>query len=632
MKNKFFKVFFLMLVCIIMLSAYSCTYENNEKSPGTVTFTDALGREVSVKKQPKRAAALLGSFADIWVLSGGELCAAAEDAWEDFALELGDAVNIGGAHSPSLELLISANPDFVIASASTASNVEMKDTLEAMNIPVAYFDVDNFKDYLNMLSVCTDITGRKDLYEKNGTELKLQIDAVKSQYAGENIPEEKRKILLLRTSSSFVKAKGSRGTILGEMLADMGCINIADNNANLLENLSAEAVIEEEPYHIFVVTMGSNTDKAMASLENMIKENPAWGTLEAVKGGRLHVMDKTLFNLKPNARFAEAYKVLYEKLTENNIALIYLAAAVLLLASFVLGILLGAADISFYDMIKAFFSGDMASPEARILVYVRLPRVLASLACGAAFAVSGAVIQCVLANKLASPGIIGVNAGAGLAVTLCSAFGIIGGFKLSLFAFFGAFLTVILVSLGAKKWGASEGTVITDTVTTFVPEAAIMSNDFKIGDFSSVTYAKLAPAALIIIIVAAVLLTLSNELDVLTLGDENAKGLGLNTGLMRPLFLLFSALLAGAAVSVAGLLSFVGLIVPHAVRRIATPRARHLLPLCALFGAGFVSLCDTLARIALAPYELPVGIIMAFIGAPFFIFILIKGKGGNKHD
>ena len=306
-----------MLVCIIMLSAYSCTYENNEKSPGTVTFTDALGREVSVKKQPKRAAALLGSFADIWVLSGGELCAAAEDAWEDFALELGDAVNIGGAHSPSLELLISANPDFVIASASTASNVEMKDTLEAMNIPVAYFDVDNFKDYLNMLSVCTDITGRKDLYEKNGTELKLQIDAIKSQYAGENIPKEKRKILLLRTSSSFVKAKGSRGTILGDMLADRGCINIADNNANLLENLSAEAVIEEEPYHIFVVTMGSNTDKAMASLENMIKENPAWGTLEAVKGGRLHVMDKTLFNLKPNARFAEAYKVLYEKLTEK---------------------------------------------------------------------------------------------------------------------------------------------------------------------------------------------------------------------------------------------------------------------------------------------------------------------------
>ena len=94
---------------------------------------------------------------------------------------------------------------------------------------------------------------------------------------------------------------------------------------------------------------------------------------------------------------------------------------------------------------------------------------------------------------------------------------------------------------------------------------------------------------------------------------------------------LLSALLAGAAVSICGLLSFVGLLVPHAVRRISTSESKHLLPLCALFGAGFVSLCDTLARVVFAPYELPVGIIMAFLGAPFFIFILLKGKGGHRN-
>ncbi|MBQ8448600.1 MAG: ABC transporter substrate-binding protein, partial [Clostridia bacterium] len=295
----------------------SCNSEKRKNDAKATVFTDALGREVSVKKRPERVAALLGSFADIWVLAGGGLCAAAEDAWEDFGLELGDAVNIGGAHSPSLELLISSAPDFVIASASTASNVEMKDTLEAMNITVAYFDIDNFEDYLNMLNICTDITGRKDLYQKNGVELQNQIESIKEQYASEALPPENRRVLLLRASSSSVKAKGSRGTVLGEMLADMGCVNIADNDANLLENLSAEAVIANEPHHIFVVTMGSNTDKAMASLENMIKENPAWGTLEAVKNGRMHVMDKALFNLKPNDRFAEAYGILYEKLTEK---------------------------------------------------------------------------------------------------------------------------------------------------------------------------------------------------------------------------------------------------------------------------------------------------------------------------
>ena len=132
-----------------------------------VCFTDALGREVSVKKQPRRVAALIGSFADVWSLAGGSLCAAASDAWEDFGLELTEAVNLGGAHSPSIELLLSAEPELVIASESKASNIEMKQTLEAIGITVIYFDVDNFEDYLHMLDICTDITGRKELYEQN---------------------------------------------------------------------------------------------------------------------------------------------------------------------------------------------------------------------------------------------------------------------------------------------------------------------------------------------------------------------------------------------------------------------------------------------------------------------------------
>lgn len=316
--SKCFKIIAI-IICFSVLSGLltACSSEQNEYNQSAVTFTDALGREVSVPKKPERVATLLGSFADVWTLAGGQLCASAEDAWEDFGLQLGDAVNIGGAHSPSLELLISADPDFVIASASTASNVELKETLEAMGITVAYFDVDNFDDYLNMLNICTDITGRKDLYEQNGLAVKAQIDKIKAQYAEADIQDGERKILLLRAASSFVKAKGSSGTVLGEMLCDMGCINIADSNTSLLENLSVEAIIWEEPYHIFVVTMGSDTEAAKRSLENLMKENPALSTLDAVKNGRLHVMDKTLFNLKPNDRWAESYEILYEKLTEK---------------------------------------------------------------------------------------------------------------------------------------------------------------------------------------------------------------------------------------------------------------------------------------------------------------------------
>ena len=281
----------------------------------TVTFTDALSRQVTVKKQPLRVAALLGSFAEVWTLAGGELCACAEDAWEDFGLDPQNAVNLGGAHSPSLELLIASDPELVIASASTASNVQMLEPLEAMGITVAYFDVDCFDDYLKMLDICTDVTERKDLYRQNGLDIKAQIDGIKAQYNGADIPEDERRVLLLRASSGFVKAKGSRGTVLGEMLADMGCINVADNDKSLIDSLSVEAVIAGEPYRIFVVTMGNDTDAAIASLENMIAQNPAWSTLDAVKHGRIYVMDKKLFNLKPNARWAQSYEVLYEKLT-----------------------------------------------------------------------------------------------------------------------------------------------------------------------------------------------------------------------------------------------------------------------------------------------------------------------------
>ena len=316
-QNIFSGIIIAAVIIALMLSSVACSNPTAGDSGDAVSFTDALDRNVSVEKNPRRVAALLGSFADVWMLAGGELCAAAEDAWEDFGLALEDCTNLGGAHSPSLELLVASDPDLVIASASTASNVEMRGTLEAMGITVAYFDVDCFDDYLYMLDICTEITGRRDLYEANGLAIKEEIDRIKAEYAAADIPTEERKILLLRAASSFVKAKGSRGTILGEMLADMGCINIADGDATLLENLSVEAVIREQPYHVFVVTMGSDTEAAKRSLENMIKDSPAWSTLEAIKEGRLHIMDKRLFNLKPNARWAESYGVLYEKLTEK---------------------------------------------------------------------------------------------------------------------------------------------------------------------------------------------------------------------------------------------------------------------------------------------------------------------------
>ncbi len=327
----------------------------------------------------------------------------------------------------------------------------------------------------------------------------------------------------------------------------------------------------------------------------------------------------------------------------KRIALLYASGILLLVLAFVFGTLSGSTEISLSQLADAISKGD--GTVFRILKYVRFPRTAGAVVCGAALSVSGAVIQSVLANSLASPSVIGVNAGAGLAVTVCTAVGIYGGWQMAACAFVGAVTAVMLVGIASRKWGASRGTVIligiamnsllgaiSDAIVTFVPEIGVMSRDFKLGDLSAVTYGKLIPSAVVLIAVTALILTLSRELSVLSLGEDRARSLGLDTTLVRVIFLILAALLAGAAVSIAGLLSFVGLMVPHTVRRLMGIGGNHLIPLCALFGGGFVAVCDTVARTVFAPYEIPVGIIMAFIGAPFFVFILIKGKGGTADD
>ncbi len=315
-QNKCTAFFLILLLCF---SLWGCC-ENKETAPdkGTISFTDDLGRKVTLSTSPERVAALLGSFADVWLLSGGTLSAAPEDAWSDFGLKDSECVNLGGAHSPSLETLIASEPDFVIGSASTSADVEMLQLLEKMNIPVAYFDVDCFDDYLRMLNICTDITGRKDLYKQNGTDIKEQIEGIINDVHSAGLSEEKKTVLLLRASSGFVKAKGSKGTVLGEMLKDLGCINIADSDTLLLEKLSIESIVQSEPYHIFVVTMGDDTAKAEKQLNELLSSNPLWKELRAVKEKRLHIMDRKMFNLKPNAKWAESYEELRKILLEEQ--------------------------------------------------------------------------------------------------------------------------------------------------------------------------------------------------------------------------------------------------------------------------------------------------------------------------
>ena len=272
----------------------------------TLTFTDDLGREVTAPAPPQRVAALLGSYADVWCLAGGQdtLVAAAHDAWTDFSLALGgDVADLGGLLEPNLEALIAAEPDFVIASSNTAAHLELQDALAELGIPVAYFDVNSFADYLAMLQTCTMLTGRDDLYQQNGLDVQAQVDAAKARADG-SAPT----VLVLRAAGSSCKVKNSRGTVLGELLADLGAVNIADSDTQLLEDLSLERILADDPDCIFVVYQGDDEAAARRTLQATLTANPAWNTLTAVQQGRFYVMDKQLFHLKPNARWGEAYR------------------------------------------------------------------------------------------------------------------------------------------------------------------------------------------------------------------------------------------------------------------------------------------------------------------------------------
>ena len=314
MKTKLFSLF--LILCLLCGCGAEAQPAATESADG-VTFTDDLGRTVTVR-DPQRVACLLGSFAEVWQLAGGRVVATADDAWEDFGLELPeDAINLGGTKHLSLELLLSARPDFIIASTNTRQNMEFRETLEATGIPVAYFDVFDFSDYLRLLDICTDITGCKDRYETYGTAVETEIQQVIDQSKLQLQSEEAPTVLFLRASASAVHVKNSEGVVLGSILKDLGCINIADSDTTLLENLSIERILEADPDYIFVVQQGDNAEGTKTYIRQFLQEHPAWSQLTAVKNGNVHFMEKRLFGLKPNHRWGQAYRIVEDILSNG---------------------------------------------------------------------------------------------------------------------------------------------------------------------------------------------------------------------------------------------------------------------------------------------------------------------------
>lgn len=310
-----------------------------------------------------------------------------------------------------------------------------------------------------------------------------------------------------------------------------------------------------------------------------------------------------------------------------------------LTACFAISLCAGASGMSarrVWELLRGT-AGDAA--EAGILFHIRMPRAFAACLCGAALATSGLLLQTALGNGLASPGTIGVNSGAGFAVVLAAVLFPPAPLSRVAAAFVGAMLTALAVYGLACKTGASRLTIVmaglalssllsaaSDALVTLWPDALLDRSTFSIGGFGSVTMASvqtIAPFAGAGLLAAFLL---SPGLNLLLLGDETARSLGLNARACRFMTIVCAALLAAAAVSIGGLLSFLGLLAPHMARFLVGNDARWQVPLSALGGAILLLVCDTLARTLFAPYELPVGILLSFLGVPFFLGLLFTRK------
>ena len=314
----------------------------------------------------------------------------------------------------------------------------------------------------------------------------------------------------------------------------------------------------------------------------------------------------------------------------------------LTLLSALLGVGAGASFIDVPGAFREIFSQGPLSADARILLYVRLPRVCASLLSGAALAVAGVLIQAVLSNPLAAPNIIGVNAGAGFFAFLFMALFPGNLSAVALGAFLGALLATLIVYGVAAAAGAGKLTILLagvavssiftaglNSIKTFFPETLYTGSTFLIGGFSGVSMKDITPAWAGILLALVTALLLPRQLDVLCLGEETARSLGQPVGLVRFGAIVLACVLAGCAVSFSGLIGFVGLIVPHIARRMFGSSHKGLLPASCLLGACLVTLSDVLSRTLFSPYEVPVGILLSFIGGPFFLFLILRRRRGR---
>jgi iron complex transport system permease protein len=332
---------------------------------------------------------------------------------------------------------------------------------------------------------------------------------------------------------------------------------------------------------------------------------------------------------------------------------LWLAGAVaFLVVSLLAGLAIGPARIGFWPILESALSqlpfvhlhSHLSESESAIVWQIRAPRVAIGALVGGMLAVAGSAYQGAFRNPLADPYLLGVASGAGLGATIVIAYGHTAGGLVPVAAFLGAALSVALAyALGRSVGGTSTSTTLIlagvavayfmNAVQTFVQQQRSESlRDvfaWLLGGFATASWSDVAIAAPYVLPSAVVLLAHRRLLDVLSVGDDEAAALGVDVRRVRLLVVTAATVGTAAAVAVSGLIAFVGIIVPHAIRLLVSPSYRAIVPLSLVAGAGFLVLTDVLARTVLSPAELPISVVTAFFGAPFFAIVLRASRASR---
>ncbi|MDD5452097.1 MAG: iron ABC transporter permease [Desulfovibrionales bacterium] len=320
---------------------------------------------------------------------------------------------------------------------------------------------------------------------------------------------------------------------------------------------------------------------------------------------------------------------------------VFIALFLLFIGTFLLGLAFGGSNLSFSSVVTAIFQPEKDSIASTIVRQLRVPRFFLGVLVGAGLSVAGCVFQGLLRNPLAEPYTLGISGGAALGATLAIVFGlpgVLGRIALPLAAFLGAFLSLSLTyAVAARRRFSIPTLILGGVILSFLFSALVLlilsvADTDKVhgtiiwlmGDLSATETGMAGVAAFPIVGGIVIMILLAQQLNILTLGEEKATYLGLNTESLRKIFFLAASLITGACVAVSGLIGFVGLIVPHFLRRLLGPNHKILIPASALGGAIFLPLCDTIARTIIAPLELPVGVITGIAGGLVFISFILK--------